>query len=83
MKTRNRLEWSCWWQVSELIEWKILTIWSWSNIANTFEQIVSLQKYKLDIEFEDYFDVISSMDWHTSKEFDVLTLLPDIKIETN
>lgn len=71
------------WQVSELTNNWILTIWTWSPIALTLHSISKEWKFKTDLEFDDYFNVISSMDAYTSKEYNVIELLPEILIQTN
>lgn len=71
------------WQVSELTNDWILTIWSWSSIASTLHWICKEWKFKTDLELNDYFDLVSSMDNSTSKKYDLIQLLPEILIQTN
>ena len=68
------------WQVSELTNDWILTIWTWSPIALTLHWICKEWKFKTDLDFDDYFNVISSMDAYTSKKYNVIELLPEILI---
>lgn len=70
-------------QVNELASNWVLFWWSWSNILQTFDTIVAMPKFKYDVDFEDYYEVVSTLDPYTSREYDVLTLLPDINIESN
>lgn len=60
------------WQVTELKKDWILTIWSWATIATILHSISKESKFKVDLLFEDYFNVISSLDINTSKEFETL-----------
>lgn len=63
------------WQVTELkSNDDILVIWSWANIALTLNWISSKWKFKTDLTFDDYFEVISSLDLYTSKDFDMLEI---------
>lgn len=71
------------WQVSELTNDWILTIWTWSPIALTLHWICKEWKFKTDLDFDDYFNIISSMDTYTSKKYNVIELLPKILIQTN
>lgn len=73
------IEWFSAWQVTEM-QWEISSIWSWSDIVSTAYKISKEWKIKCDLELEDYYDLINSMDVYTSKEFDTLEMLPEILI---
>lgn len=67
------------WQIDESKNW-YLYLGSWYNIMLTFMK--TIDNLKIDFEIEDIYDIISSLDYSTSREFDTLELLPDI-IQTN
>lgn len=76
------IEWSCSWQVTEM-QWEIFSMWSWSDIVTTTYKISKEWKIKYNLELEDYYDIVSSMDTYTSKEFETLEMLPEILIHNN
>lgn len=73
------IEWTCMWQVTEM-KWEIFSMWSWSDIVETAYKISKEWKTKYNLEFEDYYNLVNSMDTFTSKDFDVLEMLPEIFI---
>lgn len=63
------------WQIVSIEDsWWILSIWSWSTIVDTIIKTFNSWKIKYKYELEDLYEIVSSIDPYTSKEFDVLNI---------
>ena len=71
------------WQITHLKDVNMLSIGNWSELVDIINWVCTNEKVKYNIELEDYFEIISSLDNWTSKEFDLLEIIPDILIQTN
>lgn len=72
------------WQITELNDVEnLLSIWSWSNIVNAIIWIMKTNKWKYVFEIDDIFEIVSSMDSSTSRDYDILELKEWLLIHSN